>query len=193
MADAIQSPILRNGKPKPPRKVRHAVAPLIECDRLKTLLSYDPITGIFIRISCRQRPDLVGEQAGGINRNGKSTYIQIYLDGRNYHAHVLAWFWMTGSWPTVQVDHEDCDGTNNRWDNLRQASQSQNNANQRLSVANTSGYKGVHWNSHAGKWAASIQRDGTSHHIGYFIDPQKAHAAYLSKAKEFFGEFARAV
>lgn len=98
---------------------------------------------------------------------------------------------MTGEWVPM-VDHEDGDGLNNRWGNLRQSTQSQNTSNSRLSKANTSGFKGVVLEK--GKWRAKVTKNYVTHHVhGYFATAEEAHAAYLRKAKELFGEFARAV
>lgn len=89
------------------------------------------------------------------------------------------------------IDHVDNDPLNNRRSNLRLASVSQNTMNQKRSVRNTSGYKGVTWNKRCGKWQASIKRDGKNYHLGLYSDPKEAHEAYKQKAIELHGEFAR--
>ena len=58
------------------------------------------------------------------------------------------------------VDHKNLDGLDNREENLRPASYSQNNANQRIRSDNTSGVKGVCWDVKSRKW---VSIDGVNH------------------------------
>ena len=108
--------------------------------RLRELFHYDPETGLFTRLITTSSRARAGMVAGSLHGEG---YLSIRIDGRLYLSHHLAWFYMTGRWPRRIIDHEDTDGTNNRWVNLRKANKSGNGANARLSRANTSGFKGV--------------------------------------------------
>ena len=85
------------------------------------------------------------------------------------------------------IDHADGNGLNNCRLNLRPATRSQNNANQRLSVRNRSGFKGVYWSRAARKWAAQLGRK----YLGLFENPLDAAIAYNNAAIARFGEFAR--
>jgi len=158
-------------------------------ERLHELLRYDPHTGEFHWL---QRPSYVvqpGDVAGSLNKtNG---YWLIHIDGRNYKAHQLAWLYKTGEWCRPMIDHADCDRTNNRWKNLRRATSSANAANRGRPRTNVSGFKGVHQRRDTGKWRAQIWKDGRAIYLGQFSTPQEAHAAYVAKARELFGEFAR--
>ena len=89
-----------------------------------------------------------------------------------------------------QVDHINGDGLDNRRSNLRIATQSQNNANRRISHRNSSGFKGVSWAKRERRWCASIKIGGKSRGIGYFRDREEAARAYDARALELFGEFA---
>jgi HNH endonuclease/AP2 domain len=109
-----------------------------------------------------------------------------------YNEHQLAWFYMTGRWPKPTIDHRDGDSTNNRWNNLRQATASQNNANRRRPRNNTSGYKGVYRGRRPGQWRAQIGKNGRTKYLGTFPTRQAAHAAYVAAARKHYGEFARA-
>ncbi len=111
--------------------------------------------------------------------------------GKMYKAHRLAWFYMTGEWPPDQIDHIDGDRDNNRLVNLRKATNAQNGANARLSKNNSSGFKGVSFDTSVGRWRASIRRNRQLHYLGFFNTPEEAHAAYASAAVQLFGEFAR--
>jgi hypothetical protein len=77
--------------------------------------------------------------AGKINSKG---YRLIGVDGRWHKAHRLAWLYMTGSWPREQIDHINLIKNDNRFENLREATQTQNHANTR---ARRRGLKGITW------------------------------------------------
>lgn len=156
--------------------------------RLKASISYDPATGLFTSLISRGAVK-AGKTLGKPDAYG---YIRLCFEGRDYKAHRLAWFYMTGEWPSSGVDHRDCDRTNNRWANLRIASQSQNSANAPLSKRNTSGFKGAHFDRSRGRWAAHICVQRKQKHLGYFDTAEDAHAAYVAAAKRHFGEYARA-
>jgi hypothetical protein len=98
---------------------------------------------------------------------------------------------MTGSWPKEQIDHINGDPLDNRWSNLREATQSQNNWNTRLSRNNTSGYKGVSWHKGERKWDATIMAYGKSHFLGRFKTKEEARDAYIDASKKLHGEFSR--
>lgn len=155
-------------------------------DCLRSLLDYDPETGIFRWRVSRGRASS-GSIAGARAHHG---YISIGIFGRIYYAHRLAWFWMTGSWPSEEVDHEDTDTSNNSWLNLRKAAHHQNMRNRGMQKNNTSGFKGVV--KIGSNFRAQIQSGENHHNLGTFKTPQEAHAAYLTAAKLLHGEFARA-
>jgi len=90
-----------------------------------------------------------------------------------------------------EVDHKNGDGLDNRRDNLRSATRSQNNGNSEIYKNNTSGFKGVYWYPKKRKWRVQIQINGKRQSLGYFFDPVMASKIYNEKAKELFGEFAR--
>lgn len=90
----------------------------------------------------------------------------------------------------IDVDHRDHDGLNNRRQNLRLGSRSQNNGN-RLKSGGTSVFKGVCWDPENGKWRAQIHLGGKKRCLGRFVDEEVAAKAYDSAAREQFGEFAR--
>jgi len=89
------------------------------------------------------------------------------------------------------IDHADANGLNNCRSNLRPATRSQNNANQRLSTRNKSGFKGVYWSGTACKWAAQIGVAGKRVYLGLFGDERSAAQRYNKAAMEHYGPFAR--
>ncbi|MBN3757172.1 HNH endonuclease [Paraburkholderia sp. Tr-20389] len=155
---------------------------VITQERLKDLLSYDPETGIFT-----WRHDHFSATAGMVagSRAGKQ-YIRVRVDGRGYYAHRLAVLYMTGELPprSVDVDHIDLNGRNNRWLNLRCVPHATNLQNQREKGANrknpSSRLLGVSWKRDKAKWVAVITVNGTQKHLGYFDDEQVAHKAYIT-------------
>lgn len=162
---------------------------VLTADRLKQLLHYDPETGVWTWLKARGRNAPAGARAGRVQETG---YRHIKIDGKIYKSGRLAHFYMTGKWPENLVDHEDTDKSNDRWTNLRDATRSQNQGNRPLNRNNKSGLKGVSWAARQKKWKADIRFGGRSRHLGYFISKEVAHEAYVTAARQYFGEFARA-
>lgn len=90
-----------------------------------------------------------------------------------------------------KVDHQNGDGLDNRRENLRPATQSENAANSRKAAGCTSRYKGVSWSSSKKRWRANIATGGRQIFLGYFSDEGVAARAYDAAARETFGRFAR--
>jgi hypothetical protein len=131
-----------------------------------------------------------GKVAGSLhNSNGRW---RVKIDYQEYLAHQLAWLYMTGEWAPLDIDHKDTDPLNNRWDNLRLATPSQNGGNKKKQE-NNSGFKGVHKieGSKINPFVAWIQVRGKKKYLGCFPTPEKAHSAYVSAAVRGFGEYAR--
>jgi len=129
--------------------------------------------------------------AGKIAGTFSYGYRQIMIDYRLYLAHRLAWLYQTGAWPPDQIDHIDCDKGNNRFANLRLATNSQNQQNRGVRSDNTSGHKGVCWHRRDRKWSARIRHNGKTMHLGYFDTIEQASAAYASASLKYHGGFAR--
>lgn len=151
--------------------------------RLLEVLEYDANTGVFrwkVRTSIRIT---AGAKAGCLGKDG---YGRIGVDGRLYKTSRLAWFFTYGDWPSHPLDHINRNRRDDRLVNLREATAAQNGANMSLRRSNTSGFKGVHLNKHAGRWAAQL----SGRHIGSFASPEEAAEAYNQAARSRFGEFA---
>ena len=87
------------------------------------------------------------------------------------------------------VDHINGNPLDNRRENLRLCTLSENNRNVSVQSRSKSGLKGVAWYSAGNKWKVQIQANGKRTHIGYFSNKEDAHRAYCEKAKELHGEF----
>jgi hypothetical protein len=176
-------------------------------DEAKQMLSYDPITGLiawkerdarmFRATKSKTSGDIcrwwnvrfAGKVAGATDKKG---YVRLRIFGRAYQAHRVAWLLMTGEWPKNDVDHRNLIPSDNRWENLRDATESQNLANMRARRDNSCGVKGVHWVPKLGKWRSIITVMGEKFHIGYFDCIAAASLAYAVSADKHFGEFSRA-
>ena len=158
--------------------------------RLKSLLHYDPATGIWTYAVDRKYHAKIkaGAVAGCPSSRG---YLRVTIDRASYELHTLAFFYMTGRWPDPEVDHENCDPADNRWVNLREATRRQQLQNTRLRSDNKSGFKGVSWCKQRRKWKAVILTDGSQKYLGHFTTPEAAADAYKNAADAAFGPFAR--
>lgn len=157
--------------------------------RLIELLTYRKKTGLFMWRIFRGGRAKKGSIAGCRDKDG---YVRVQVEGKNYLASRLAWFYVKGVWPSNQIDHEDlCEG-NNSWANLREATHTQNRWNTPKRVHNTSGFKGVHRHTGTNKYYARIRVPGKRIFLGSFSTPEAAHEAYALAAVKFHGQFARA-
>lgn len=171
--------------PPLPGQYSAAKACVLTQARLKELLHYDHETGVFTWLAAGGSAH-INDIAGSLSGTG---YSRIKISKREYLSHRLAWFYMTGEWPSAEIDHVNLDKADNRWANLREATPSQNHANKGRLATNTSGFKGI--TRHRAKWKAAIEVHGRSFHLGVFDTPDAAHAAYAGAAKKYFDKYAR--
>jgi hypothetical protein len=164
--------------------------PNITAEMVRELFDYDREAGVLLwRHSNKYAAQVkAGGIAGHVTRLG---YRRILVSGKKYLAHRLVWLYVTGEWPAGWIDHANGDASDNRFENLRQATPSENSRNKKVRNDNSSGLKGVNWHKKNKRYAAKIEVDGVSAHLGYFKCPTAAHFAYCRAAKEHFGEFAR--
>lgn len=169
---------------------------LPEIDRLREGVAYNPETG---KMVWRVRPveHFAGERADREHKRWNGVYAGSpalsyvntggYLCGHfdriSITAHRAAWAIHYGYWPD-EIDHINGDRTDNRIENLRDVSRSENNKNKarRLGVA----VQGVRKGRHRDNWTAEIRADGKSIHIGTF-DTFEAAAAARRSAEESAG------
>lgn len=155
----------------------------ISHELLTTVLDYDPATGVFRRKCRTGSHTLIGEIPGSQDTQG---YFRIYIFGRKYSNHRLAWFYVNGEWPDGGLDHKDRDPTNNAIKNLRLASNSENIVNRIM--PNNAIARGVF---RSGRWfRARIKMCGIDTAIGKFKTSDEAAHAYNKAAIELHGEFA---
>lgn len=126
-----------------------------------------------------------GKIAGTDSAHG---YKLIQLKGKTFFLHRVVFFLCHG-WLPENIDHKNCNRTDNRISNLRPASKSRNSFNRKINSNNKSGYKGVDYLSKTGRFRAQIQKNYIKIVIGEFRTAEEAHRAYVMKSDELFGEF----
>ena len=127
------------------------------------------------------------KEAGSVGNRG---YRCICINYRKYMAHRLIWI-MHGNDPVEMLDHIDGDQLNNRIENLRPVTNSQNQRTQKLRKDNTSGIKGVSWLNAHKRWAGQVWHKGKLYRAGYFKDKDECAAAVRELREKLHGEFAR--
>lgn len=157
---------------------------------IKNVLLYNPETGEFLWKYRNDALDMWNKTwAGKAAGTSGDKYLKIGLLGKIHAAHRLAWLYMTGEWPKGEIDHINGNKFDNRWDNIRESTKSQNQCNRTMTRKNTSGYKGVCMVR--GRWMAQIKVRNKHFYLGYFAKPEDAYVAYCSAAVKHHGEFAR--
>ena len=145
---------------------------------LRSILRHDPKTG---RFHWRQsRPGVRKDSvAGSIDDKG---YRVIRINRVLYKAHRLVWLYYHGTSPEI-IDHINHDREDNRLENLRAATISENNANTDLRSDNSTGFKGVSYHKGSGRYIAKL----CGKTLGYFRSPEEAARKYTEAATEKFG------
>ena len=128
-----------------------------------------------------------GSQAGCVNGRG---YFVVGINLKKYFVHRIIWA-MHGNEPVVMLDHINGDTADNRIENLRAATYESNNCNARLSKRNTSGYKGVSWNSAVKKWMGTVQHEHKIYKTPAFDCRHKCAEAVKALRCELHGEYTR--
>ena len=163
--------------------------PLPPLEELKEFLDYNPDTGIVTWIKARgKRSDLVGKEVGCIDKQG---YREFRFNGVLYFINRIAYYMYHSEDPPCGVDHQDRNKSNNKIDNLRLATTSQNAMNKAVHKNNKSSATGVYWHKKNKRWSASICLNGKSIWLGSFTNKEDAIQARIEAEKKYFGEFRR--
>lgn len=144
---------------------------MITFERLKELATYDPETG---------------QWSGNLSTySSHPRYNVVRVDGHQYRSGRLAFLYMTGNWP-IEIDHINRDTRDDRWENLREATRSENLAN-RGKFGKSGLPKGVH--KYGNRYRAACGYKGKEIYLGMFATVEEASEAYQVKAKELHGAF----
>lgn len=121
-----------------------------------------------------------------------SGYENVKLSYKPYRMNRLVWWLHNEVEPTkgMIVDHINNNILDNRIENLRLCTVTENSQNRGASSSNTSGFKGVTWSKKSNKWQAQIRSNNKSIWLGYHDTPELAHSAYCIASTELHGEYA---
>ena len=168
---------------------------MIDYKLAHALFDYDQNTGKLtwrVQTSSTQK----GKEAGTILRHKVETYTSyrgVSVLGDRYKAHRIIWLMQTGEWPKGHIDHIDGNGLNNAWENLREASSSQNTMNQKVRSDSTSGIKGVSYDKRRDMWYVYIDVNKKRKHLGRYETMQEAANVRAAAEAQYHGEYARSV
>ena len=127
----------------------------------------------------------IGDKAGCLDTNN---YYKIRINGKMYGSHRVIYAWHYGYFPKI-IDHIDGNPENNKIENLREATHSQNNWNSRKNSRNTSGFKNVRWRKERNKWTCQFQVNKKTISRGAFDTAEEASIFAEKLRKELHGEF----
>ena len=151
--------------------------------QIKEIFHYDQQSGLFrwrfVRSNKKNKP---WDEAGWLNHG----YKRIKLNGITLECHRLAWLYINGEWPENCIDHIDGCRSNNKWENLREATKKQNNENLKLRKDNKSGFRGAVWHKATQKWAAQIRHNRKGIHLGLYNTAEEAASVAAAKRAELF-------
>lgn len=176
----------------------------ISAGMLPTFFRYEPESGaLFWRernsahFGGSRRPDW-SARAWNSRHAGKAALTAVSADGyltgilfrRAVKAHAIVWALHHGVWPPMKIDHINGNPADNRIENLRLATDTENARNRRAHSTNALGLKGVHRHA-CGRFVAQIQIEGRKRYLGLFATAEEASAAYAREEMVAFGPFAR--
>lgn len=163
------------------------ILPTPSAKYLHTLFNYDPDTGTLTwkerilggrgtNVSFNTR--YAGQSVGALNSCG---HRQVRVEGRLTTVHRIAWKMMTGKDPTNQIDHINGNPDDNRWNNLREATQLHNTWNQKMRSTNTTGHTNIYRlnvkRASSKKFIVIMSVESRPTTIGAFVTLEEAMAA----------------
>jgi hypothetical protein len=119
-----------------------------------------------------------------------TNYIYVKIKNKHYSLHRLIFLYHYGFLPK-NVDHIDCNKSNNKIENLREATRSQNQFNRQLQKNNTSGIKNVSWCKNSNKWKVQLRINNKKKSIGCYHDIKLAELVAIEARNKYHGEFAK--
>ena len=143
-------------------------------DRLRELLTYNPMMGEFRWKTNRSAGVKTGDLAGSVDKRG---YVRVSIDAKLYTAHRLAWLYTYGRWPETELDHINKTPSDNRIANLRLATRELNTRNVNVRKDSLSGVKGVRWRKLDKRWESRIAIKGKTVTIGRYANIANATQA----------------
>lgn len=146
---------------------------------LKELFDYDSKHGVFINKFTRG-PARKGKIAGCVGAFGKADRRIIIINKTRIYASRLVWLYHKGYWPKHQIDHINGIATDDRIENLREATGSENNQNQHKHKDGRLPFIGVSYSDKRKQYRARITHHYIEYNLGNFNTPEEAYAAYCA-------------
>jgi len=160
--------------------------PMPPYDELSQDIKYDPDTGVGTWIASPGN-QVKSQTVAGCYSGG---YLSITYKHKIYKGHRLFWYLQTKEDPGhLTVDHIDQNKANNKFCNLRLATQTQQKQNIIIHKNNTTGVRGIRWREHLQRYEARIALDGKRIQLGSFKTFNEAVAARQAKELELYGKF----
>lgn len=155
---------------------------MITQDQVKKLFDYQD--GNLIRKIGYSRAK-IGEVVGYLS----SGRLKTTINNKGYYISRVIFLWHKGYLPK-EVDHIDLNPLNNKIENLRGCTGSQNCMNTRLRPDNALGIKGVSFNKNHKKYYAQVSSNKKQILIGAYNTPEEARDACIAARNKYHGEFA---
>ncbi len=158
---------------------------MLTLERLKSLLTLEEDRGVFLNKVDRGRYKK-GQEAGYTVEG----YTYITIDRKAYPAHHLVWMWFYGELPKVghDLDHINMQRNDNRVENLRLVTRSQNMYNTNAHKDNPSGIKNVSFRKDTGKWSVRVSVSGKYKSFGSYDDKELAELVAHEVREKYHGE-----
>lgn len=130
----------------------------------------------------------IGQEVGTEFPRG---YRRVSLAGKIYTVHRVIWTMFHGTPPKeIHIDHINGNASDNKIENLRLATNSQNCCNRRMKPNNT-GIKNVSFIKECQKYRVALQANKKRKFFGYYEDLELAEFVALEARNKYHGEFAR--
>jgi hypothetical protein len=155
-------------------------------ERLKELFDYRE-DGVFVRKVATSNRVKVGDVVGWKTVGGK--YVALCVNGDKEYMHRMVFLYHHGYLPKY-IDHIDGDGTNNRIENLRETTHSENLYNVGCKSNNKCGVKNVMWNKKQRKWVVTSKVFGKQTYFGSYEDLELAELVAIEVREKYHGKFA---
>lgn len=155
-------------------------------NELLALFEYLPDGRLRRIVSVNNHGAQAGCFCGSLNKGG---YLRTTVNGKLRYNHHIVWAMHHGSWPKM-LDHINGDKQDNRIENLRECTKSQNQFNQKISKVNTTGVKGVTWRADRQKYRARVRAGTKEIFLGHFDTLEQAKQAITQHRAVLHGAFA---
>ena len=161
---------------------------MITQERLHELFEYREDGNLIRKVSTAKRTK-VGDIAGWMSSRG---YFMVSINSKKYLVHRMIFLYHHGYLtPGMELDHIDGNPRNNRIENLREVTKSQNIQNSKIRSDNTTGVKGVYWDKSNSKWQVQMRMKGKLKYLGRYTTLKEAKAVVKEAREKYHGEYGR--